>query len=195
MLEWSVWGVQCRLSLCFPAAVIAMLTFDTAGLVLPCLLASFIHECGHFLMMLAVKDKPARIHVGLFGVRVERRSDCRVSYIAAAVVSLGGPLMNILCFFLFWKCGDWQTALVHVTLGGFNLLPVYSLDGGEALYSVLCRWVSEQTAERVGLGLSVITVFPLTVLGVWLFLNADYNFTLLFLCGYLILLLFLKEKH
>ncbi len=195
MLERTVGGITFRLSLLFPAAVIALMSWDDSNLVLLCLLASLLHEAGHALAMLIVHDRPRCVTMGIFGIRVERDRGCYLSYGAAAVVSLAGPLVNVFCFTLFWRLGQPTAAVIHAGLALFNLLPVSSLDGGEALYALLCLRMTEDKASRVMCVVSVLVIFPLAVVGFWLLLSDTHNFTLLVMSGYLLLLLFFKEKH
>lgn len=196
MIRLRLWGVDVHISLWFPAAVIVMLSLGDSGFALQCLLASLLHEGGHFFAMAAVKEHPARLCFGVFGARVERRPDSAVGYGGRALVSLMGPLTNLLCAaVLFLIGGLTEGVLIHLSLGLFNLLPVLSLDGGEAAYSLLCRWLSEARAHTVLLILSAVVLMPLSVLGFFLLLTTGYNFTLLVLAVYLILLLIFKEKH
>lgn len=53
MLEMRIGGIPLRVSLLFPAAVVVLLTLDTAGTAGWCLTASAMHEAGHFLLLLA----------------------------------------------------------------------------------------------------------------------------------------------
>lgn len=184
------------MSLWFPAVLVVLLTWDSTPLGLLCLLASAVHECGHFLAMLAVDDRPARLCFGAFGVRVERHPESAVGYGRQAFISLAGPGANLLCGAGLWLIGGISDGVwVHMILGSFHLLPILSLDGGEALYSLLCRRLSEQRAHGVVLAISVAVLLPLAVLGFWLLLDTGYNFSLLLLAGYLISLLIFKEKH
>lgn len=195
MLE-KVWhGITFRISLLFPAAVIIMLSFDESTLTMLCLLASLLHELGHALAMLIVHDRPRRVTVGIFGVRVERDAGRHLGYRAACVVSLSGPLVNVLCAVLLWYLGCRVAAVLHAGLAFFNLLPIASLDGGEALHALLCTRFGEERASYILRIVSLAVIFPLFVAGFRLLLSGGYNFTLLAMSLYLILLLFLKEKH
>lgn len=196
MLRWRLWSVDCCMSLWFPAVLVVLLTLDSTPLGLLCLLASAVHECGHFLAMLVVDDRPARLCFGAFGVRVERHPESVIGYGKQALVSMAGPGANLLCGVALWLVtGVSDGVLVHMILGSFHLLPILSLDGGEALYSLLCCRISEQRAHGIVLIISVAVLLPLAVLGFWLLLDTGYNFSLLLLTGYLISLLIFKEKH
>lgn len=191
MLEGVLCGVRLRLSLLFPASVIVMLSLDGSGLAALCLLAALIHEGGHAVAMCLYRDAPSCITLGIFGMRVERRRGSACGYPARCVISLAGPLANAACALLL--TGD--AALVHGVLAAFHLLPVTSLDGGEALYALLCSWMSEAGADRVLLLCSAALLFPLAVLGFYLLLRGNGNFSLLLLSIYLILRMFLREGH
>ena len=191
MLEGVLCGVRLRLSILFPASVIVMLSLDDSGLTALCLLAALLHEGGHAVAMLLLRDTPSCITLGVFGMRVERRQDSTCSYPTRCIVSLAGPLVNAACAVLL--TGD--AALVHGVLAAFHLLPITSLDGGEALYAMLCTRMSEARADRVLLVCSTVLLLPLAVLGFSLMLGGNGNFSLLLLSIYLILRMFLREGH
>ncbi len=195
MLEKTWYGITFRLSLLFPATVIVLMSFDDGNFILCCLLASFLHEAGHALAMLIVRDRPRRVTVGIFGICVERDRGCYLGYHSQALVSLAGPLVNVFCFTLFWLLQQPITAVIHAGLALFNLLPVSSLDGGEALYALLCARMPEEKASRIARVVSLAVIFPLAIIGFWLLLSETHNFSLLVMSGYLLLLLFFKEKH
>lgn len=195
MLETTWHGVTVRISLLFPSTVIVLMSWDTSNMMLLCLLASFLHEAGHALAMLIVHDRPRRVTMGIFGICVERDPQRYLGYRKAAAVSLAGPLVNVFCFTLLWCLGQPTAAVIHAGLGLFNLLPIVSLDGGEALYALLCLSMSEDKALRVIRAVSLSVIFPIAVAGFYLLLSESRNFTLLLMSGYLLLLLLFKEKH
>ncbi len=191
MLEWRLYDIRFRLSFLFPATVIVLLSLDPRGTAALCLLASLIHELGHITVMLCLRDRPACVTLGVFGMRMERRSMQRLGYGALCAVSLAGPLANAACALVL----SGEAALVHGVMAVTHILPVVSLDGGEALYALLCTRLSEQQADTVLQICSATVLLPLTVLGVCVLFNGGYNFTLLILCFYLILRMFLRRGH
>lgn len=96
MLKFRLGGVEWRLSLLFPAAVVVLLTLDGSGTAAWCLAASVMHEGGHFLMLLLCGGKPAVVAAGIFGVRIEQDGRARLSYARNLLVSLAGPAVNML---------------------------------------------------------------------------------------------------
>lgn len=195
MLELRIGGVPCRFSLLFPAMVAVAVTLDPSVFSLWCLAASFMHEAGHFTALLAFDCKPQRISVGLFGMRVEQDPAKRLGYRQNALVSLAGPAVNLVTFcILSFFHGNEAAALVHLTLGVFNLLPIEPLDGGQALYCLLALRMEEESARKWVLRISVITLFPIAAAGFFVLAMSGYNITLLAVSLYLSLLLLLKEK-
>lgn len=195
MVEFTLMGIRFRLSLLFPAMVVVMLTLDPSTLSMWCVVASMMHETGHFIALLALNCKPSRISMGIFGVRVEQDPARRLGYAANCVVSLAGPMVNLVSFgVLSCFAGNGAAALVHLTLGAFNLLPIEPLDGGQALYSLLALRYPEDKARKIIFLVSVLTLLPIAAAGFYLLMISGYNFTLLAVCGYLCLLLLLKQK-
>ena len=58
--------------------------------------------------------------------------------------------MNLCLAFLFARVtGDYLLAGANLLLGGFNLLPVPSLDGGQALHILVSWWLDPMAADAV----------------------------------------------
>lgn len=195
MLECKWQGITLQLSLLFPFSVVVLLSLDTSRVTELCLFASLLHEIGHAIAMCLLHDKPSKITMGFFGMRVQREKTQRISYGGSAVVSLAGPFINAVFFVVFSYLHNPVAASVHAIIGGFNLLPVYSLDGGEAVYALLCLRYEEEKAAVILKAVSCLIAFPLSIVGLCLFVSSRYNFSLLVVSIYLILLIFLRHKH
>lgn len=195
MLELCIRGIPCRFSLLFPAMVAVSVTLDPSTLTVWCLAASLMHETGHFIALLFFDCKPRRISLGLFGMRVEQDPTKRLGYRQDALVSLAGPAVNLVTFcILSFTRGNEAAALVHLTLGVFNLLPIEPLDGGQVLYCVFATHMDEESARKWILRVSVVTLLPIAAAGFFVLVMSGYNFTLLAVSLYLSLLLLCKER-
>ncbi len=195
MLEFKWQGITLQLSLLFPLSIVFLLSIDSSRVTELCLFASLLHEIGHAMAMCLLHDKPSKITMGFFGMRVQREKTQRISYGGSALVSLAGPFVNAVFVALFTCLHNPVAATVHAVIGGFNLLPVYSLDGGEALYALLCLRYEEAKAATILRLVSGFVAFPLLIIGFCLFVSSRYNFSLLAVSTYLILLIFLRHKH
>lgn len=195
MLELRVKGIDFRVSLLFPAALVVVLTLDQTSVPAWCIAASVMHEAGHFLALYALGDRPEAVCVGLFGVRVVRRPADPLNYRGTLLVALAGPLVNLIAFSVLYAAGGMSVpATVHLILGAFNLLPVGPLDGGQALFAAAAQRWDEQGAERLCQIVSVAVLIPLATLGFYLLIRSGYNFTLLAVSLYLGLLLLFKRR-
>ncbi|MEX0681472.1 MAG: site-2 protease family protein [Balneolales bacterium] len=109
----------------------------------------FIHELGHALAAWRLRLPLERIHLYLFGgmAELKRRP---VRPVEELIIALSGPLASFVFAAFAWGItafvytGRSEIALVlqyvfymNVLLGGFNLLPVFPLDGGRALRAIL----------------------------------------------------------
>ncbi len=193
MLEGRVGGVHYRLSLLFPALLTGMLLARADSLAVTCVLASAMHEGGHLLMMLALGCPPQVCTLGAFGMRIEMGAERMVGYRRNILISLAGPMVNLIAASLLWACGSAGTAVVHITLAILNLLPAAALDGGQIVRCVLCLAGKETQADGWLRLLSAAVLLPLAAAAFWLFLMEQRNVTLLIVCGYLCALIFFHQ--
>lgn len=190
MIRFSIRSVRVQISVLFFAAAALWLATDTGGAAAVCLLSSLLHECGHFVMLAACGVRPGSVTAGIFGIRLEHRAaDSRQS----VLISLAGPAANLLAAGAAWAMGLHQIALINLSIGAMNLLPVEMLDGGQALYHFLTLRMEEEKARRLTTASSFIVIVPLATAAFYLLISNGYNFSLLAVCVYLILLLFLKK--
>lgn len=196
MIEATCFGVRLRISPLFGVTITALLYLDSGHLPLLCLIASALHEAGHILLLILFRQPPSSITVGLWGVRIERRRALSLGYGRCAAVSLAGPAVNLLTALILWLAGaKGELTAVHATLGCLHLLPIETLDGGQALRQLVARVADEETADRILLRLSILLLFPMTLTGFAVLLYTGYNFSLLALCFYLIGGIFFTQKH
>lgn len=163
-------------------------------------MAVIIHECGHLFAMLICKSPPGKIKISLFEIKIINSSRQLNTTRQNIFIIFFGPLVNFICFILFYLlylCNSeflLPIAMANLCTGLFNMLPIISLDGGQLMYVILCGKFSEKSAERIINITAVIILFPLTVLGFTVLLNSKYNFSLLFVCIYLIASLLFRNN-
>ena len=200
MIRFSAGGCRFELHFGFAAAAAFLLLADQSGMWAAGALSALLHEMGHLLCMKWLDVSPVCVRLGLFGMEIleERRS--REGYASDLCISLAGPLTNGLCFLLLLPVQllfpselCFRLLSINGILAVFHLLPVEPLDGGQALYALLCRRFPELWARRLVSLLSFLTLLPLSLLGFLVLLRSRYNFTLLLVSGYLMLLMLLKK--
>ena len=184
--------------ICIAAICIILNIFE--GLVW-CALAVIIHESGHLLAMLKCGHAPERIKISAFEIKIfdskrQSRSEKQNFFII-----FSGPAVNFICFipfYLLYLLGNEYVlpfAISNLSVGMFNSLPVLSLDGGQLIYIILRQRVGADKAERIVDIITFITIFPLAALGFIMLFDSKYNFSLLFVCVYLIISLLTRGNR
>lgn len=146
----------------FPAFLAAVWYFDSCGIFWPFLAAMTVHELAHAAVLLlhGGRIESVRLSFAQVELRTGLLSDRTELWSTAA-----GPGINLLCGWLFRR---WMPAFAAVSLllALFNLLPVWPLDGGRLLRTLLrMRWgaagvnASQTLGLLFGLGLLAGAVF------------------------------------
>lgn len=164
-----------------------LLLCDRYEMAIGYLLAVSVHECGHLFAVRLVGGRVIGIRFGLTGGVISCRG--LRSYGREIAVSLAGVICNGIAAYLLSLVGMYTGrelwylfAGIQLALGGFNLLPVPSLDGGNALYAYLCLLTAPNTAYAAIWRLGFVISFVLIGFGVYIFGKTRYNGSML-LCG------------
>ena len=193
MFVFTLFGVRCRLSLLFPALITVLLLWQPDGPAVACVLASLVHEGGHLLAMVLVGVPPEKCTLSAFGARIEMRS-FESNYIQNLLISLAGPLVNVVSAGVLLWCGCLLPAVAHLALAGLNLLPSVALDGGQILQCTLCLIGLESVADRVVRWFSALALLVLATGSLLLLFNGKGNISLLVVGAYLAILTFFSDK-
>ena len=170
------------------AAVCAVLLFDREGRTVSCLLAAFLHECGHLVTMRILSYRVREIRLRLFDVRIS--SDEPRCVRDDLLITLSGALSNFLFAPVFFFSD--KLFFSNLLIGAFNLLPVESLDGGRILMILLSKKLSLFTAEKILKLLSFVFLAPFLFCGIAVLLNTRYNYSLLAVSMYLLAVLLFR---
>ena len=101
------------------------------------LLACFFHELGHVVAATVCGGHVRSLSLTVVGAELRMDYDVPLRYGQDSLVALAGPGANLL-FGLLALGLDWElAAVVSLTIGAFNLLPIPPLDGSKVLFSLL----------------------------------------------------------
>lgn len=201
-MKIRLFGYEITISYYFGAMIPLTLLLDTTGTALWGMFAAAVHELGHLWMMRLLKCPKCRIQITVFGIKMVQEEYGGQGFRRDCLISMAGPLVNLALFALFTALGGiWPEsglqnapALSQLAIGLFNLLPIFPLDGGQALYSLLCAKVTLRTADWVLRAVSFLFLLPVAYLGFLTLFQSRYNFSILLIVGYLVFLLMLKER-
>jgi len=136
--------------------------FDRSGLFPLYIAALFIHESGHLAALLFKKEKLRSVKIMTFGVELAyNKTSC--TYLKNALICLGGPAFNIICFGIFYRINN-VFALINLIFALYNLLPVGSVDGGMALENLLLSRISPDKVKIICGFVSVVFLIPFLTL-------------------------------
>ncbi|NLY92169.1 MAG: hypothetical protein GX081_11275 [Firmicutes bacterium] len=151
-----------------------------------------LHEAAHLVTALGFGYHPYRIELFPFGGVARMEASLFNDPVAEAVTALAGPVESILFALLLRSFApflqltvleDW--ARINLGLGLFNLLPLFPLDGGRILRSLLVRRQGYKKAVRLTTGWTRIVLYllgiPITVLALKKTVPVHLPFLLFFL--------------
>lgn len=127
---------------CFLWAILALvLPLKWLGAVF---LAAVLHELGHFLALRLFGVVPSGFRLGMAGAELEIPE---LSYQQEFVCALAGPTVSFSLLLL----RRWfpQLSVCGFVHGGFNLLPIYPLDGGRMLRAIAAPLLSPGGADKL----------------------------------------------
>ena len=182
-------GTSFGINVSFAIAVTLTLIIDESGVGAIALLCCILHEAGHIICLLILGEKPKKIELSFYGIKLERLPMSSQSTSGDLAVYMSGPAVNFMFSAVMFLLSEIfeslrVAAVISLCVGIFNLIPCKPLDGGNIVYTVLCRNTKQETAERICLVITVATVIPMIVTGLF-FAKNNGNITLLAVSGYI----------
>ena len=176
MKDWKV-----EVSNSYLLFLCAYACFDQGNSFVPYLLSVAFHEAAHLAAMLALHIPVYGIRFGLRGAEIRAVS---LPYRQELVVSAAGPSVNFLLLWLSVRRYP-MLSFVNLTLLVYNLLPIYPLDGGRILRSLLRSFLPFKVAEVVE-RVCVLSCFALiTAFSLYLSFGLQGGMWPILCCGFL----------
>lgn len=192
-------GVRVKIDFLFAALVTILLCFNTGDEVRLGIFFSVLHEAGHLTAIIICKEKPETVRFGLFGMTIVRQNDISQDYKKEIITALAGPFTNFflsaVLYFVYLRLPNeliMKSVFVNILMGTFNIMPVFSLDGGRALESVLKMNLDASKSDAVLKAVSFAVLIFMMGIGFYILIESGYNFTFLLITVYLAVMLFIK---
>lgn len=119
--------------------------FRLESYVIPIVLAMLLHECGHLLALCLQNKRILQVRFELFGAVIRSEP---LPYMQELLCALAGPIVNLTCGVLLRNTAS-CAAVIHLSVFLFNMLPLYPLDGGRALFVLLSIALPAERVRRV----------------------------------------------
>ncbi len=165
--------MKCRFSLSPGAIFTLSFVYFFGGLsgLAAVILSVAVHEAGHAAAICALGGK-------VNGLRFDSSGLCMsgtgaYSTVGEVITLLAGPFAGLVLAYICAKLGNatannflLRTAGISLALAIYNLLPALPLDGGRALYRVLCGLIGRDKCENAMYFISLSVAVGLAFLGI-----------------------------
>ena len=148
------------------------------------ILAVFFHESGHIIAANVSNVRFNEMKIGIFGARLNTKSNI-VSYKKEIFICMMGPLSNFIlstALLPVYSISNDRLLLYFIVssffLGGLNLLPVSSFDGGRILHALFCLISEQNLADKIMSVLSFIVIFCIWSFSLYLLLISQSGLSL-----------------
>ena len=201
MIKLQIKGCTIQLSFPLVCALSIVFLLDTTSTASLSIISAICHEMGHIIAMRILHTKTDNIKMTLFDINIVDKDKNNRKLSSELFVIMAGIFVNLLlCLisYVVYKHTGIKELLIFSTanavLAIFNMLPIDSLDGGNAIFVILIRFINNITAQKVLEIISFVILLPMAVVGFDILLKSKFNFTLLFTSCYLISIILLKKS-
>lgn len=193
-MRFRIGHTKVNISFLFFSMLTMIFAIDEKGVALITMISVALHEIGHISALFLLGSRPDEIDFGIFGIRI-RQNKYMLSDVGQIMVVAFGPLVNFVLFavvLVAYLIFESQILLiisaVNIVVGGFNLMPIFPLDGGRILFVILSLFLRKRTVMIIMRLICIVCIFALIILGVFIVRNTGWNFSLLATVGYLAVL-------
>ena len=168
-----------------------------------------IHEFGHLLIGIFLRFKPKGIRINPFGLSIcfsvnyseysKKIKNIRSINLKKMFIAMAGPITNFLIaiFFIFFdmdlfSCLREKIIYSNLIIGLFNLIPIYPLDGGRIIKSLVHKKKNLIDAYKYTNTISYVSLIILTAISSIVILYLK-NIAILFIIIYL-WIIFMREN-
>lgn len=192
-MQFKIKNIKIKISFTFFALILLFITLGKTQNILPALLFSFLHECGHIFVLFFTNEQICEFNLGMFGAEIAKKESLKTDFKKEILINLGGPIVNLIFSVIFLFSGKTMYFYINLIICLFNLLPIYSLDGGKALTAFLNILTNERKAVFIITVISYLFAVPLIIFSFIILYNSKAGIQFLILSTYILLTLIFKN--
>ncbi len=122
----------------------------------------FVHELGHVLAGLSLGLKITKINITILGFSIEFENYGKERRINRVIIDAAGPAVNLIIVIMAAILGVAELFYINLVLLLINLLPIFPLDGGRILKTLLLHKYSYKETMKKIEKISINTAIMLT---------------------------------
>ena len=127
--------------------------------------AVLLHELAHTAVAKKLKHPVDHVYLDVFN-GAAAIDTTYMAYKDTILIVLGGPLSNLVLYFIGYYLGLDIFSSVNLFLFIFNILPIYPMDGGR-ISKAICQWVTKPSVGRKINGyISIVTSILLFIVSI-----------------------------
>ena len=136
-----------------------------------------IHELGHAIIGILLGFKLSQIKLYPYGGQTLFKTCYNAPLKKELLVLIAGPLFQVIGYLILINfCYQDYLTLYHYTLLVFNLLPIYSLDGGKLLNIIFNYRFNYKRSFYMSFYMSIVLIVLLLIVS---FVIKNFNFTMI----------------
>lgn len=193
--------------------IVVLIFLLTRQLEIYCVIMLFaiLHELGHLITGMILGFKPRKIKILPVGVSAcidmnvknynKKLKSANVLALKKIIIAISGPITNSIIAFV---CGFFEVSLFNIStefivfsnllIGFFNLIPIYPLDGGRIVKSIIHIKAGLKNSYKYTYMLSNITIIFLTIISSIAILYLK-NISILIILIYLWIMVIIENKR
>lgn len=158
------------------------------------MLFTLIHELSHLICGICMGFSPKEIKIMPLGFSIYFKTLPRdynkkiyksnLLNIKKLIIAICGPLSNFIIAIIAYYMKNEIITYINILIGGFNLIPIYPMDGGRILKYILNLKIEKHKAEDIVNNISNFTVSILTMcasIGILYYKNMAILFMIIYL--------------
>lgn len=147
--------------------IIIFILTNQIGLYAIFILLVLIHELSHMIAGIALGLTPRKFMIMPFGFKIvfEEFKDTPNIWLKKMIIAMAGPVINLLLMLISIILNLHSNIIyANLIIALFNLIPIYPLDGGRIVKSILNIKMNNQKTNEIINKLSNITIIILTII-------------------------------